>query len=1245
MKTLQMLTIITLFSTIYIVSISSAIAESWTEDYFSDFTDGRFDAGGNIFASHDGNLTLTGQQWDLNNDGFLDIIFSNHHDGAIFHLNSFIYWGSQSRFASGNRMELPTYGATGNSVADLNGDGFLDIVFSNNYNGTTHNTNSFIYWGSVTGFLSSNRTELPTHGARGNSVSDLNGDGFLDIVFSNLYDGTSVNTNSFIYWGAASGFSSSNRTELPTHGATSNSVSDLNGDGFLDIIFNNNGNDTTYNINSFIYWGSASGFLSSNRTELPTHSAQGSSVADLNGDGFLDIIFSNACNGTPASLPSPANLNINSFIYWGSTTGFSSSNRIELPTHSAQGSSVADLNGDGFLDIVFSNNKDGTTRNINSFIYWGSVTGFSSSNRTELPTHGATDNSVADLNGDGFLDIAFPNYFDDITRNIDSFIYWGSGSGFSSGNKTELTTHGAYSDTTKDLGDTYTRHPEFIYTSSDYDTVAISSFETISWTAQTPAGTSIQFQIRTADTQAALATTSWYGPTTTSDRYTDPGTTINPIHQGDRWVQYRLFFGTNYASTPILDSVTIVYSTVLNVPPEVSITSPSYGDTVYDKVQIRANVSDADNDGLTVSFLVDGVVVHTIPNVIPPQEVVYNWDTFPDYPDKDYIIAVLADDGIDTGIDSIDNVTVRNIVTVEGQLTAFVPGPTPDLPISDALLELMLGENVIYSITTDQNGMYQLHDVTPNLPGQKYQRRVIKDGVELKIFGGDRKVHYSPGVDVLDEVIKIKNYSVVANCPVDLHVYDAIGNHTGLLDGVSELGIPHSWYSGDTESEVIVILNPDYVYNLVIVGTGEGTFDLQVSNYITVNGEVVQGVPVTINVQDLPISMGDEISFTYDYADIEVEVNSLVVQGISVEDAVNQVIEPPTVLAITAPAVPAQVDTEIIANADFTPSNMGNTHTATWDWDDGSISPGTVTETDGSGTVSGSHTYTAAGVYTVTLTVMNNKGVSGQSTCQYVVIYDPDGGFVTGGGWVDSPEGAYTPDLSLTGKANFGFVSKYKKGADIPTGQTQFNFRVADLRFHSTEYQWLVVAGPHAKFKGSGTINDNGDYGFMLTATDGQVNGGGDVDKFRIKIWDSTTEEIIYDNQMGDDDDADATDEIEGGSIVIHKDSKAGPPLQIALPKSTGLDAAFPNPCNPEVWIPYRLSSPSEVSISIYDVRGRLVGIIDMGYRPAGFYDSKPKAAYWDGRNAFGEVVASGIYFYTFQAGDYTATRKLLITR
>ena len=245
---------------------------------------------------------------------------------------------------------------------------------------------------------------------------------------------------------------------------------------------------------------------------------------------------------------------------------------------------------------------------------------------------------------------------------------------------------------------------------------------------------------------------------------------------------------------------------------------------------------------------------------------------------------------------------------------------------------------------------------------------------------------------------------------------------------------------------------------------------------------------------------------------------------------------PPIVGLINLPLDPIQIDTELITFAEFTDPGIQDTHTAVWDWGDERSSPGDVDETDGSGAVTGYHTFADPGVYTVKVIVTDDDTGFGESIFQYAVVYDPDGGFVTGGGWINSPAGAYSPDPSLTGIANFGFVSKYKKGADTPTGQTEFQFHVADLNFHSYVYQWLVVAGPKAQFKGTGTINGAGNYGFMVTATDADLTPSTDVDLFRIKIWDKDNgDAIVYDNQLGDEDDADPTTEIGGGNIVIHK--------------------------------------------------------------------------------------------------------------
>ena len=110
-------------------------------------------------------------------------------------------------------------------------------------------------------------------------------------------------------------------------------------------------------------------------------------------------------------------------------------------------------------------------------------------------------------------------------------------------------------------------------------------------------------------------------------------------------------------------------------------------------------------------------------------------------------------------------------------------------------------------------------------------------------------------------------------------------------------------------------------------------------------------------------------------------------------------------------------------------------------------------------------------------------------------------------------------------------------------------------------------------------------------------------------------------------------------------DAPAAPTLAEIRPDETVLLANYPNPFNPETWIPYQLAGSSEVTLHVYDVRGSLVRRIELGYQPAGIYESRSRAAYWDGKNNLGEPVASGLYFYTLTAGEFTATRKLLIKK
>jgi len=247
---------------------------------------------------------------------------------------------------------------------------------------------------------------------------------------------------------------------------------------------------------------------------------------------------------------------------------------------------------------------------------------------------------------------------------------------------------------------------------------------------------------------------------------------------------------------------------------------------------------------------------------------------------------------------------------------------------------------------------------------------------------------------------------------------------------------------------------------------------------------------------------------------------------------------PPAVGQITAND-PVAVGAVLSVSANFTDAAT-DTHTATFAFGDGTPQQaGTVSEANGSGTASGSHTFSVAGIYPVTLAVTDSTGLTATVT-RDVVVYDAAYGFVTGQGWFQSPPGAYKPDVAAVGRAMFTFVSKYQKGAKTPIGTTDFRFQTANLDFHSDTHDWLVVGGARAQFKGAGSLNDVAGYQFMLTAIDGDISGGGGTDRFRIKIsrYDETLKQdvVVYDNQISSGTEGTLSEgtALGAGNIVIH---------------------------------------------------------------------------------------------------------------
>ena len=150
--------------------LAVAAERHWSQMSFLDFATGSLaDGGANTYVAADGTVRLI-NQWDLNGDGFLDIVFPSSHDNNLG-VDSFIYWGGKDGFNANRKTRLPGDGAAGVAVADLNKDGFPDVVLVNEFNGTKTELHSFIYWGSQDGYSAQKRTELPTTAATAVAVA------------------------------------------------------------------------------------------------------------------------------------------------------------------------------------------------------------------------------------------------------------------------------------------------------------------------------------------------------------------------------------------------------------------------------------------------------------------------------------------------------------------------------------------------------------------------------------------------------------------------------------------------------------------------------------------------------------------------------------------------------------------------------------------------------------------------------------------------------------------------------------------------------------------------------------------------------------------------------------------------------------------------------------------------------------------------------------------------------------------
>jgi hypothetical protein len=357
---------------------------------------------------------------DLDGDGHLDIVLVNNRRlEEDFDVSSFVYWGRQGSFEQSARTELPSSGATDAVAADLNQDGFTDLVFACFKGGV-----SPVYWGSAEGFDPEERLEIEITRARAVLAEDLDGDGWIDLAFASERDGEgSYQAHSSVLLNGPEGFDPDAAIRLPTVGAWSVQAGDLDRDGHRDLLFLCREDDGDYRVDSYLYYGAPEGWSETRRATLPTRAATDAAIADLNGDGWEEIVF--------AQWFDNERYDIDSTIYWNSAQGFSEERRSGLPALGPQAVIIEDLDLDGHPDVLLPTFCTDGKFPPEARIFWGSAEGPDADRMTTLEPGGIRGFTVSDANLDGWPDIVFAGYNSPCHVTAEeSYTFWGGPEGF-----------------------------------------------------------------------------------------------------------------------------------------------------------------------------------------------------------------------------------------------------------------------------------------------------------------------------------------------------------------------------------------------------------------------------------------------------------------------------------------------------------------------------------------------------------------------------------------------------------------------------------------------------------------------------------------------------------------------------------------------------------------------------------------------------------------------------------------------
>ncbi len=531
-----------------------------------------FDRDGNAtevreFMTHECVRLMSGKTFT---DGRYQIVAVNHEGEFKLGLeNAQIFLGGEDGYDPERYLLFPTHAGVDTTLVDLTDNGYPDVLCANSgENAIELNPGAVVYWNGPDGFDTENKFhEFISTSAHGCAVGDFRHSGYLDVITGGIHM-----RDIQIYEGGPDGYPAEKTKRLIMGPDPDNYVSrndgntfgqvwaddpaarlefgevrwlftaDFNNDGWLDLFVSQ-----ICGSRSFIFWGGPEGFSTERMQEIATDGISAANAADLDGDGYLDLIVSSH-QSLKHTIPNEYGKFV---IYWGSKDGYSENRRTELPTHCSNALTIQDFNGDGLLDIYGTAYNNGRLRDIDSKLYFQTEDRmFHIDNFQFIFNNSGCGCLAGDFNGDGYIDLAVASHKKNGNHVCDSYIFWGGEDGINENRYTALPTRGPHGMHSVDIGNIMDRTDSEYYTSEAYKTDLNAT--KVSWEATNGKKTWVKIQFRCAETADSLEKAEW------SESF-ENGADISSLNLTG-YIQYKLELGAYCGTgTPRVTEVTVEF--------------------------------------------------------------------------------------------------------------------------------------------------------------------------------------------------------------------------------------------------------------------------------------------------------------------------------------------------------------------------------------------------------------------------------------------------------------------------------------------------------------------------------------------------------------------------------------------------------------------------------------------------------------------------------------------------------------